>query len=58
MYTGGTVTSAPTREERRLPAESRGRGRGAGGYLRFSYANSVENIQEGMGRLKGYLENR
>lgn len=33
-------------------------GPGAEGYLRFSYANSVENIEEGMHRLKKYLENR
>jgi aspartate/methionine/tyrosine aminotransferase len=26
------------------------------GYLRFSYANSVDNIQEGLARLKRYLE--
>ena len=25
------------------------------GYLRFSYANSLENIQEGMNRLEKYL---
>jgi aspartate/methionine/tyrosine aminotransferase len=28
------------------------------GYLRFSYANSLENIEEGMNRLKTYLNNR
>ena len=28
------------------------------GYLRISYANSLENIAEGMRRLKSYLENR
>ena len=33
-------------------------GSGAEGYLRFSYANSVENIEEGLHRLKHYLENR
>ena len=33
-------------------------GPGAEGYLRFSYANSVENIEEGIHRLKKYLENR
>ncbi len=33
-------------------------GPGAEGYLRFSYANSVENIEEGLDRLKMYLENR
>ncbi|MCG7852482.1 MAG: aminotransferase class I/II-fold pyridoxal phosphate-dependent enzyme, partial [Methanosarcinaceae archaeon] len=30
-------------------------GDGAEGYLRFSYANSVENISEGMDRLRDYL---
>jgi len=33
-------------------------GPGAEGYLRFSYANSVENIEEGLDRLRRYLENR
>lgn len=33
-------------------------GPGAEGYLRFSYANSVENIEEALERLKKYLENR
>ena len=33
-------------------------GPGAEGYLRFSYANSVENIEEAMQRLKIYLEKR
>ena len=33
-------------------------GPGSEGYLRFSYANSVENIEEGLHRLKKYLENR
>ena len=28
------------------------------GYLRFSYANSLENIEEGMDRLETYLNNR
>jgi aspartate/methionine/tyrosine aminotransferase len=28
------------------------------GYLRFSYANSLENIKEGMNRLEKYLANR
>ncbi len=28
------------------------------GYLRFSYANSLENIEEGMERLQRYLEDR
>ena len=31
-------------------------GPGGEGYLRFSYANSLENIEEGMARLAGYLE--
>jgi len=31
-------------------------GTGAEGYLRFSYANSLENIEEGMNRLGKYLE--
>ncbi len=33
-------------------------GPGAEGYLRFSYANSVENIEEGLDRLRKYLEAR
>ena len=33
-------------------------GDNAEGYLRFSYANSLENIQEGMERLEHYLKNR
>ncbi|MDY6852177.1 MAG: pyridoxal phosphate-dependent aminotransferase [Thermodesulfobacteriota bacterium] len=33
-------------------------GTNAEGYLRFSYATSVENIAEGLGRLKGYLDGR
>ncbi|MBF0412662.1 MAG: pyridoxal phosphate-dependent aminotransferase [Desulfamplus sp.] len=28
------------------------------GYLRFSYANSMENIAEGMDRLEGYLDSK
>jgi aspartate/methionine/tyrosine aminotransferase len=28
------------------------------GYLRFSYANSMENIAEGMNRLEAYLKTR
>ena len=32
-------------------------GRGGEGYLRFTYANSVENIREGMDRLERYVEN-
>lgn len=31
-------------------------GRGGEGYLRFTYANSLENIKEGMDRLELYLE--
>jgi aspartate/methionine/tyrosine aminotransferase len=31
-------------------------GSNAEGYLRFSYANSMENIEEGMNRLERYLE--
>jgi aspartate/methionine/tyrosine aminotransferase len=33
-------------------------GANAEGYLRFSYANSIENIAEGMDRLEGYLSLR
>jgi aspartate/methionine/tyrosine aminotransferase len=33
-------------------------GPGAEGYLRFSYANSVENIEEGLARLEKYLAGR
>ncbi|RLC20159.1 MAG: pyridoxal phosphate-dependent aminotransferase, partial [Deltaproteobacteria bacterium] len=33
-------------------------GTNAEGYLRFSYAASVENIAEGLRRLKGYLDGR
>jgi (5-formylfuran-3-yl)methyl phosphate transaminase len=33
-------------------------GKNCEGYLRFSYANSMENIQEGMNRLAHYLEER
>jgi len=33
-------------------------GRNAEGYLRFSYANSIENISEGMDRLERYLASR
>ena len=28
------------------------------GYLRFSYANSLDNIKEGMNRLENYLSDR
>ena len=31
-------------------------GPGGEGYLRFSYANSLENIEEALRRIKGYLE--
>jgi aspartate/methionine/tyrosine aminotransferase len=31
-------------------------GMNAEGYLRFCYANSLENIEEGMNRLARYLE--
>jgi aspartate/methionine/tyrosine aminotransferase len=27
------------------------------GYLRFSYANSMENIIEGLNRIENYLDN-
>jgi len=30
-------------------------GRGGEGYLRFSYANSIENIAEGLDRLEEYV---
>ena len=33
-------------------------GRNAEGYLRFSYANSLENIKEGMDRIEAYLQRR
>ncbi|MDX1779301.1 MAG: aminotransferase class I/II-fold pyridoxal phosphate-dependent enzyme, partial [Thermodesulfobacteriota bacterium] len=33
-------------------------GANAEGYIRFSYANSIENIKEGMDRIAGYLERR
>jgi aspartate/methionine/tyrosine aminotransferase len=33
-------------------------GQNGEGYLRFSYANSMENIEEGMNRLQRYLEDR
>lgn len=33
-------------------------GRNAEGYLRFSYANSLDNIQEGMDRIAAYLRSR
>jgi aspartate/methionine/tyrosine aminotransferase len=31
-------------------------GKNAEGYLRFSYANSLENIQEGLRRIGAYLK--
>ncbi|MDC0336544.1 pyridoxal phosphate-dependent aminotransferase, partial [Pseudodesulfovibrio sp.] len=31
-------------------------GQGAEGHIRFSYANSIENIEEGMDRLERYLK--
>jgi (5-formylfuran-3-yl)methyl phosphate transaminase len=31
-------------------------GKNGEGYLRFSYANSMENIKEGLNRIEGYLE--
>lgn len=31
-------------------------GPGGAGYIRISYANSLENIEEGMGRLRAFLE--
>jgi aspartate/methionine/tyrosine aminotransferase len=33
-------------------------GQNAEGYLRFSYANSIENIEEGLNRLEDYLKKR
>jgi len=33
-------------------------GKGGEGYLRFSYANSIENIAEGMDRLEKYIKKR
>ena len=33
-------------------------GPGGEGHLRFSYANSLENIAEGLRRLAGYIEGR
>jgi (5-formylfuran-3-yl)methyl phosphate transaminase len=33
-------------------------GRNGEGFLRFSYANSIENIEEGMNRLEKYLKNQ
>jgi aspartate/methionine/tyrosine aminotransferase len=33
-------------------------GQNAEGYLRLSYANSLENLEEGLNRLEGFLNNR
>jgi len=33
-------------------------GKGGEGYLRFTYANSIENITEGLGRLERYVSER
>lgn len=33
-------------------------GQNGEGFLRFSYANSIENIEEGMNRLEKYIKNR
>jgi aspartate/methionine/tyrosine aminotransferase len=33
-------------------------GTGAEGYLRFSYANSIENITEGLQRIEDFLQKR
>ena len=33
-------------------------GRNAEGYIRFSYANSLENIKEGLDRIEGFLKSR
>lgn len=33
-------------------------GRGGEGYLRFSYANSIENITEGLNRLEEYVQDK
>jgi aspartate/methionine/tyrosine aminotransferase len=33
-------------------------GQNAEGYLRFSYANSIENIKQGLDRIEGYLKDR
>ena len=33
-------------------------GQNAEGYMRFSYANSLENIKEGLKRIEGFLRNR
>jgi aspartate/methionine/tyrosine aminotransferase len=33
-------------------------GQNAEGYIRFSYANSLENIKEGLDRIEEFLKNR
>jgi aspartate/methionine/tyrosine aminotransferase len=33
-------------------------GSGGEGFLRFSYANSLENIEEGLNRIEGYMKER
>jgi (5-formylfuran-3-yl)methyl phosphate transaminase len=33
-------------------------GSGGEGFLRFSYANSIENIREGLDRIENYLKKR
>jgi len=33
-------------------------GSGGEGFLRFSYANSIENIKKGLDRIEGYLKER
>jgi len=33
-------------------------GAGGEGFLRFSYANSLENIREGLDRLEAYVQRR
>ena len=33
-------------------------GSGGEGYLRFSYANSIENITEGLNRLEEYVQDK
>ena len=33
-------------------------GKNAEGYLRLSYANSLENIKEGLDRLEAFIKNR
>ncbi len=33
-------------------------GKNGEGYLRFSYANSIDNIKEGLDRVENYLKNK